>query len=57
MRGQPPDLVSLGEGCAFASRCDRSAARCVEARPPAHGLGDGFYHACVRADAREVAAP
>jgi oligopeptide/dipeptide ABC transporter ATP-binding protein len=57
MRGQPPDLVSLGEGCAFASRCDRSAARCVEARPPAHALGEGFYHACVRADACEVAAP
>jgi oligopeptide/dipeptide ABC transporter ATP-binding protein len=31
--GQPPDLASLGAGCAFAARCPAAFDRCAEAPP------------------------
>src|SRR5437868_10713424 len=32
--GQPPDLAALPPGCAFAPRCVRAVAECLEAPPP-----------------------
>jgi oligopeptide/dipeptide ABC transporter ATP-binding protein len=38
--GQPPDLASLGAGCAFAPRCQRADARCRAEAPMLLGEGD-----------------
>jgi oligopeptide/dipeptide ABC transporter ATP-binding protein len=32
--GQPPELTALGEGCAFAPRCNFVQQRCKRERPP-----------------------
>src|SRR5262245_19002495 len=37
--GQPPDLVSLPPGCAFAPRCPMVLARCREVAPPQTTFG------------------
>ncbi|MFG2485091.1 ABC transporter ATP-binding protein [Streptomyces virginiae] len=41
--GSPPSLLAPAPGCAFAPRCPRAAARCVDVRPEpaAYGHGDG----------------
>jgi oligopeptide transport system ATP-binding protein len=33
IRGVPPDCIDLGEGCAFASRCDFAIDQCKEKTP------------------------
>jgi oligopeptide/dipeptide ABC transporter ATP-binding protein len=38
--GQPPDLVAMPPGCAFAPRCPSAIARCREAAPPELTFGD-----------------
>src|SRR6476619_2815858 len=38
--GQPPDLLSLPPGCAFAPRCPSAFDRCREAAPPERTFGD-----------------
>jgi oligopeptide/dipeptide ABC transporter ATP-binding protein len=40
IEGQPPDLAALPSGCAFAPRCPRAVARCLDAAPPATAFGD-----------------
>ncbi len=48
--GTVPNLVRLGPGCAFASRCGRVVDRCrAEAPPLEHGAG-GHAVACWRAN-------
>lgn len=44
--GAPPDMTALPAGCAFAPRCPRSTARCVEAAPPLADAPDGGRVAC-----------
>jgi oligopeptide/dipeptide ABC transporter ATP-binding protein len=44
--GQPPDLVSLPPGCAFAPRCPSVFDRCREAAPPETTTGDGRTLRC-----------
>ncbi|HEV7762210.1 MAG TPA: oligopeptide/dipeptide ABC transporter ATP-binding protein, partial [Acidimicrobiales bacterium] len=34
IEGRPPDLVSLGDACAFAPRCPRSTDLCTTTTPP-----------------------
>ena len=46
--GQPPDLASLGAGCAFAPRCPRADARCRAETPILLGEG-GRAVACHHA--------
>lgn len=51
--GQPPDLVSLPDGCAFAPRCSFAQALCTESRPPLENVAADrtsacFFHAAVR---------
>jgi oligopeptide/dipeptide ABC transporter ATP-binding protein len=43
--GQPPDLASLGEGCAFAPRCPAAFERCAEA-PPETAIAPGHVARC-----------
>ena len=47
MQGQPPDLATLGDGCAFAPRCPRALVACRERPPQRVALGDHFHHACA----------
>ncbi|WP_030760782.1 MULTISPECIES: ABC transporter ATP-binding protein [unclassified Streptomyces] len=39
--GSPPSLLAPAPGCAFAPRCPRAAARCVDERPEPAAYGDG----------------
>ena len=40
IEGQPPDLSSLGAGCAFAPRCRQATERCLQERPVLRIVGD-----------------
>ena len=44
--GQPPDLVALPPGCAFAPRCAEAMDRCRVERPPAFRLAADHTAAC-----------
>ncbi|MEI6666324.1 MAG: oligopeptide/dipeptide ABC transporter ATP-binding protein, partial [Chloroflexota bacterium] len=42
MRGQPPDLATLGAECPFLPRCSKAVSRCrVEPAPPLAPAGTG----------------
>src|SRR3954463_8719285 len=44
--GQPPDLAALPPGCAFAPRCVRAGAACLEAPPPEFFPEEGRRSRC-----------
>jgi peptide/nickel transport system ATP-binding protein len=44
--GVPPRLDAEIQGCPFAPRCDRAAARCVAEDPDLRSVGDGHVSAC-----------
>jgi peptide/nickel transport system ATP-binding protein len=46
--GQPPSLISLGEGCPFGPRCSERLARCRIERPPLAAVAgrDSHLSAC-----------
>jgi oligopeptide/dipeptide ABC transporter ATP-binding protein len=46
MEGQPPDLVALPKGCAFAARCPEVGPRCHEEAPPQVAIDDKHFFAC-----------
>ena len=46
MPGQPPDLLALPAGCAFAPRCSQAEERCRREEPPVVILPGGFHHRC-----------
>jgi oligopeptide/dipeptide ABC transporter ATP-binding protein len=47
VQGQPPDLMRLGDGCAFQPRCGFAAARCTDASPSLAPAGAaGHIAAC-----------
>jgi oligopeptide/dipeptide ABC transporter ATP-binding protein len=46
IEGQPPDLVTLPAGCAFAPRCPHAMDRCREEAPPETALGAGHVTRC-----------
>ncbi len=48
--GQPPSLLSLPSGCAFADRCPLAEARCREADPELREVGSAHLAACWRSD-------
>ena len=51
IEGQPPDLMRLPPGCAFAPRCGYRVERCLVEVPPLRPLGDGGHvTACWEAD-------
>ena len=44
--GQPPDLIALPPGCAFAPRCGEAMERCRAERPPAFRVAPDHTAAC-----------
>ena len=46
IQGQPPNLLSLPAGCAFADRCSYRVERCKRDRPGLEGVGQGHFSAC-----------
>jgi oligopeptide/dipeptide ABC transporter ATP-binding protein len=44
--GQPPDLATLGAGCAFAPRCAQVMDRCRDDAPPETSVRDGHATRC-----------
>ena len=48
--GEPPDLVDLPKGCAFAVRCNYKVPRCLEEVPELEEVEPGHYAACWEKD-------
>jgi oligopeptide/dipeptide ABC transporter ATP-binding protein len=48
--GQPPDLMHLPPGCAFAPRCRYAITRCGHEVPPLMSVGADHLSACWVAD-------
>jgi oligopeptide/dipeptide ABC transporter ATP-binding protein len=48
--GGMPNLALRPAGCAFAPRCERAIAQCLEATPALRELGPGHDVACIRAE-------
>ncbi|HLW48222.1 MAG TPA: ABC transporter ATP-binding protein [bacterium] len=48
--GTPPDLVGLGEGCAFAPRCPLAAAECRRGEIPLRDVGPERLSRCLKAE-------
>jgi peptide/nickel transport system ATP-binding protein len=46
IKGLPPSLIRLPEGCAFGPRCPHRFDRCAEVPPLTDKLGDGHLDAC-----------
>ncbi len=46
IRGQPPNLANVPEGCAFHPRCDYSVARCREEMPELASVEENHERAC-----------
>ncbi len=44
--GNPPNLLHLPQGCAFAERCDHQKEKCLEDRPLLRSVSDGRQKAC-----------
>jgi oligopeptide/dipeptide ABC transporter ATP-binding protein len=55
IEGQPPDLARLGDGCAFAPRCELVSDRCRAERPELEG--GTRLAACFETSAAEEEAP
>ena len=54
--GVPPRLDHEIQGCPFAPRCDRAAARCVSELPELRRVGEGHVSACHFAESLKVVA-
>ena len=50
--GQPPNLLRLPAGCAFAARCPYASAACVEAVPDAVAVSSNHMARCIIAAER-----
>jgi peptide/nickel transport system ATP-binding protein len=46
--GQPPNLLNLAPGCAFAPRCRYAVAACRSAETPLRAVSAGHLSACIR---------
>jgi oligopeptide/dipeptide ABC transporter ATP-binding protein len=46
IRGQPPNLANVPEGCAFHPRCDYTVERCRKERPLLAAVGENHERAC-----------
>jgi oligopeptide transport system ATP-binding protein len=44
--GQPPNLLRLPPGCAFAARCRYVMPECITTPPPAYDFGEGHVARC-----------
>ena len=50
IHGNPPSLVNLPAGCAFAPRCPYATELCHKERPKKYVMSDGHYSECHYAD-------
>ena len=50
IKGQPPDLARLDDGCAFRSRCRYAVERCAIEIPTLESVSDGHVSACWQKD-------
>ena len=56
--GQPPDLATLGAGCAFVARCPQAMERCRAESPPELAVAPGHATRCwLHAPEGAAAAP
>ena len=46
IKGNPPSLVDLPEGCPFAPRCPYATDKCRNEVPPVHTTETGHYAKC-----------
>ena len=46
IKGQPPDLANLPQGCAFQARCSYAMERCRSEAPPLAAVSDRHFKAC-----------
>jgi oligopeptide/dipeptide ABC transporter ATP-binding protein len=46
IRGQPPNLANVPEGCAFHPRCNSAVGRCREETPQLVSVGGNHERAC-----------
>ena len=46
IHGNPPSLVNLPAGCAFAPRCPYATEKCHKERPPRFEMSSGHYASC-----------
>jgi len=46
IEGAPPDLIHMGSGCPFYSRCTFRIERCLEEMPPLIPVADKHHAAC-----------
>jgi oligopeptide/dipeptide ABC transporter ATP-binding protein len=53
--GTPPDLAAPSRGCAFAPRCTRRMAICVDQQPDVTGFGSGHSLSCWLQSLEDVA--
>jgi oligopeptide transport system ATP-binding protein len=49
LRGQPPNLLQLPPGCAFAPRCPIAVDVCTQSVPALRSIKTGHLAACIRA--------
>jgi len=55
IRGAPPSVIKMPEGCRFRPRCDFAVDLCHEVLPVIQPHADGRLVACHRADELELA--
>jgi oligopeptide/dipeptide ABC transporter ATP-binding protein len=53
IKGEPPNLLDLPEGCSFRPRCHQVERSCQDGFPPIVDLGEGRQVACWRFGKRE----
>ena len=46
IKGLPPNMAHLPQGCSFSPRCDYAMPRCREERPVLEKVGEDHYRAC-----------
>jgi peptide/nickel transport system ATP-binding protein/oligopeptide transport system ATP-binding protein len=46
IKGMVPDLLDMGEGCGFASRCPEKIDQCLQEMPPLNEISLGHFAAC-----------
>jgi oligopeptide/dipeptide ABC transporter ATP-binding protein len=56
IRGTPPSLIGLGEGCAFYARCDYADERCQKETPALSELETGHFVRCFNPEREEAAS-
>jgi oligopeptide transport system ATP-binding protein len=49
--GNPPNLLELPPGCAFADRCEERLDICTREQPPLREVSEAHFNACHREDA------